>query len=488
MSDTITFLLNGQKHTAVAATPTVTLLDHLREACSLKGTKEGCAEGDCGACTVAVGEAIDGRMNYRAINACIAFLPALAGKSVVTVEGLEASDGTLHPCQRALADLHGTQCGFCTPGFVMSLYVSYREGCAGNTSVTNDLLAGNLCRCTGYGPIIAAAGHMRLLPRPDWDDERVGREAEMLSRMEDGPATLTTAQGVFHAPRTAADLAGLCVAHPDATILGGGTDAGLWVTKQLRELPVIIHTGSVAELRRITIAGDVLTIGAAATYADAWAPLARHHADLGELIRRIGSVQIRNAGTIGGNIANGSPIGDMAPALMALGARLNLCHGVKRRSLPLEDFFIAYGKQDRAPGEFIESIEVPIGQPREQLKCYKVAKRFDQDISAVCGCFNINVERGKVRSARIAFGGMAGTPKRARSVEASLIGKPWTQAGIADARAAFTDDFQPISDMRASARYRLLTAQNLLVRAMCEDTGPLAETRIVGRGAPWVTP
>jgi xanthine dehydrogenase small subunit len=481
MREHIAFLLNGAVERVADLSPTTTLLGYLRRVRCLTGTKEGCAEGDCGACTVVVGRLADGKVRYRPINACIVFVPMLEGASVTTVEHLQGPGGQLHPCQQAMVDLHGSQCGFCTPGFVMSLYALFAEGRKAERNALNDALAGNLCRCTGYGPILAAGEAMRSYPAPSWEAEQRIAEVEALRALQHGKTVALEHGGqIFYGPATLEELARLTEQYPDATIVAGATDAGLWVTKQHRQLQTIIHIGRVAELQRIVEEADRLSIGAGVTIAEAEGVLGRHFPDLGELICRFGARQVRCAATLGGNIANGSPVGDMAPALIALGARLALRKGAARRSVALEDFFIAYGKQDRTPGEIVESIEVPIGPEPKRLKCYKVSKRFDQDISAVCGCFDIALAGGRVASARIAFGGMAAIPKRARALEAALAGKPWTAASIEAAQPAFAQDFTPISDMRGSAGYRLRIAQNLLWRYFHETSGEVA-TRLVGR-------
>ena len=446
----ITFLLNGDPVIANDISATTTLLDWLREGRGLKGTKEGCNEGDCGACTVMVTDS-DGA---RAVNACILFLPQLHGKAVRTVEGIAGPDGALHPVQQAMVDHHGSQCGFCTPGFVVSMACAHLNGRTDH----DDVLAGNLCRCTGYAPIVRAAEAAASEPVPDW-------MTEDLSKL----GALTAPDGVVALPATADELATWYAAHPDATLVGGATDVGLWVTKALRDLDEVAFLNGVTDLKFIDIGADDVKIGAVTSLTDVGTAMADLHPSFAEMIRRYGSTQVRNAATIGGNIANGSPIGDSPPALIALGATLHLRKGDTRRSLPLEDFFIEYGKQDRAKGEFVEAVSIP-RQP-DRLKCYKLSKRFDQDISAVCGCFNITVEDGTVTGARIAFGGMAGTPKRATAVEAAITGQPWTQETLDAAADAWAQDFTPMSDMRASAAYRLETARNMLTRYFLEDTG-----------------
>ena len=484
MRDFVTLQLNGETRNIRGVSPTRTLLEYLRETERLKGTKEGCAEGDCGSCTVVVGETVNGDVRYRAVNSCIQFFGMLEGKAVLTVEHLKAPDGRLHPIQQAMVDEHGSQCGFCTPGFITAMYAAYLSGDVMATTSAADLLAGNLCRCASYGPIAAAVAAAKGYPAPDWEDTRLEANKQWLLDHADGETVDFSADGQrFLSPGTLYALAECYAENPDAVLVSGATDVALWVTKAHRKLGTIIHLGRVTELQRIKRNGDTLSIGAGVTYTDALETIAELFPDFGEMTRRIGAVQVRNAGTIGGNIVTGSPIGDTPPALISLSATLVLRKGNNTRRLPIEDFFIDYGKQDRAPGEFLQAIEIPLPGPGERLACYKVSKRFDQDITAVCGCFDINVEGGKVLAARIAFGGMAAIPKRARAVEAALEGNPWTAETVETARAAFTDDFTPITDMRASAAYRLETARNLLCRYFAESKRPLSETRLVGRGA-----
>jgi xanthine dehydrogenase small subunit len=457
----IRFLLNGEP-VAVDAPATTTLLDWLRERRGLTGTKEGCNEGDCGACTVMVTDA-DGS---KALNACILFLPQLAGKAVRTVEGIAGPDGDLHPVQQAMVTHHGSQCGFCTPGFVVSMAVAHLNG----RLDFDDQLAGNLCRCTGYAPIVRAAEAAAHEPVPEW----MLADAEAVEAMGlDGVGAVSVGQNAPYLPTSADDLADWYIAHPEATLIAGATDVGLWVTKQLRDPTPVAFLGQCDDLRGIRSDGETIRIGAMTSLTELGAFMADPHPSFAEMIRRYGSVQVRNAATVGGNIANGSPIGDSPPALIALGARLHLRKGGARRDMPLEDFFLDYGKQDRHPGEFVEAISLPVQADR--LRCYKLSKRFDQDISAVCGCFHILVEDGVVTSARIAFGGMAGTPKRATRVEAALDGQPWTDATIRAAMDQIAEDYTPMSDMRASAAYRLEAAQNMLLRYFQEDQGVAAD-------------
>ncbi|WP_439136708.1 xanthine dehydrogenase small subunit [Roseicyclus sp.] len=470
---TIRFLLNGEP-VDVDAPPTATLLDWLREERRLTGTKEGCNEGDCGACTVMV---TNPEGTSRALNACILFMPQLAGHAVRTIEGIAGPDGALHPVQQAMVDHHGSQCGFCTPGFVVSMAVAHLNGRHDH----DDQLAGNLCRCTGYAPIIRAAEAATTAPIPDWmrvDAATLAASPLCVSQISPGgrhsSATGPSDNGGRDrqpptCPTSADELAAWYLDNPDATLIAGATDVGLWVTKGLRDLAPVAFLNQCADLRGIVADDETISIGAMTTIAELGAFIADRHPAFAELIRRYGSVQVRNAATIGGNIANGSPIGDSPPALIALGATLHLRRGDIRRSLPLEDFFLAYGKQDRAAGEFVEAVTIPV-QP-DHLRCYKLSKRFDQDISAVCGAFNITLEGGIVTAARIAFGGMAGTPKRAHAAEAALIGQPWADTSITAAQDALAADFTPLSDMRASADYRLRSAKAMLMRCLRESRG-----------------
>jgi xanthine dehydrogenase small subunit len=525
MRDHLTFSLNGETQSVSGIAPATTLLNWLRREKRLVGTKQGCGEGDCGACTVVVGDLHNGRVRYRAVNACILFMAHLEGQIVLTVEHLRGDDGALHPVQQAMVEAHGSQCGFCTPGFVMSLYAAYLSEPKPSRARLNEILAGNLCRCTGYGPILAAGEAMCDLPVPAFDRERRALDAKTLAAMTHAE-TIELSDGTSRAfmPATVDALADVYAALPDATIVSGATDVGLWVTKQHRELPVLIMTNRVRDdvfttVRcspglafdpRASYSPDVIPAFIAATHVvpssgvngtgdkpgddkgGVWIGAGVTHTEavgaielppLTELWRRFAGAQVRNTGTVGGNIANGSPIGDLAPAFIALGATVVLRGGGDVRTVPLEDYFLAYGKQDRRPGEFILGVMLTPLLRADDFAIYKISKRFDDDISAVCGAFNIVIEGGRVVSARVAFGGMAATPKRALAVETALTGKPWTQATVGAARDAFEQDFRPISDMRASAAYRLTVAQNLLVRYFIERTEPQTATRLVGANA-----
>ena len=483
MRNAVRFLRKGEKVELADVGPTDTLLDYLRLTERACGTKEGCAEGDCGACTVVLGTARDGRLHYRPVNSCILLMGQVDGAEVVAVDDLSADDANrLHPVQEAMVRHHASQCGFCTPGFVMSLFGLYHSGRPATRDVARDWLAGNLCRCTGYRPILDAALEACAGRADDAHSARASDTLAALAGLADGDDVFIGDDRRFLAvPASVESLADLYRRHPDAVLVAGATDVGLWITKQLRDLPKIICLHR-AGLDAIETTAEGIVIGAAATYERAEQAIAGIDPDLGLLLRRLGSRQVRAAGTVGGNIANGSPIGDMPPALIALEATVELRHGDTLRTLPLEDFFIAYGKQDRAPGEFVARIRIPRLKPAEVFRCYKIARRFDQDISALMGAFRFTVAAGRIDAARIAFGGMAGTPKRAVETERALQG-----ARLADrddwqeALAALARDYQPIDDHRASAAYRAAAARAVLEKALRETAGGTSvETRVVG--------
>lgn len=482
MNDSIRFILNGEDVALKDIKPTETLLDFLRLKRRLTGTKEGCAEGDCGACTVLVGRLIDGKLHYESVNACIRFIGSLNATHVVTVEHLAAKDGTLHPVQQAMVDCHGSQCGFCTPGFVMSMYGLWLSNSNPDRAEIEKALQGNLCRCTGYEPIVKAAEQVaRTRPSALFDPlERTRSDivARLWAMQGSGTISITSGEDRLLVPGSLEALARILADEPKATIVAGSTDVGLWVTKQMRALNPVVFINHLQELQTITSGEGGITIGAGATYTRAFETIASKVPTLGRLITRIGGEQVRNMGTIGGNIANGSPIGDSPPPLIALGATVKLRSTEGTRMLRLEDYFIDYGKQDRRPGEFVESLFVPYPAEDTHFAVYKITKRRDEDITAVLGAFYLTLdEQGDVNDVRIAFGGMAGTPKRARAVENELIGRPWNEETIEAVRDAFDTDFQPLSDWRATAEYRQLTAKNLLTRFYLETTGAPAELR-----------
>ena len=473
------FHLNGRRHVVRDVPPNVTALDYIREHLRLTGTKESCAEGDCGACTVVLATGPGDGRTFRAVNSCLLTLPHLNGADVLTVEGLAGGDD-LDPVQAALADGDGTQCGYCTPGFVMALYALRRGAEEIDPGTVHEALAGNLCRCTGYRPIVDAA--MKACGRKV-GGQKVCGETGPGGYREHAPAQVTeryeAGDQAFRSPASLAEMARALADNPDAYILAGGTDLGLLAAKERWKLPLVIHTGRVAELLEIRDEPDCLEFGAAVTYTDVLPLIEREYPSFGTLIKRIGSRQIRNMGTIGGNIGNASPIGDTLPCLIALDAKLILYSRDGPRRMPIEAFFLDYRKTDLRPGEFIRSVRIPKPKDGETFRTYKVSKRYDQDISSVIGAYRLAVADGSVRDARIAYGGMAATPKRARACEAAVTGSAWREDALMQAAQAVDEDFSPLSDHRASAAYRSMVAKNLFAR-LWRDISAVDETLEVG--------
>jgi xanthine dehydrogenase small subunit len=475
----LAFRFRGETIALDRFSPRATLLDWLREEAGAKGTKEGCAEGDCGACTVVLSRLRDGAFAYEPVNACILLLGQVDGAEVLTIEDLADGDA-LHPLQQAMVDFHGSQCGFCTPGIVMSLFALYHERAPATYRSVCEALAGNLCRCTGYRPIIdAALATCDGAPADRFEAQAAERRAA-LEALADGRDLFVGDEGAFFAaPASEAALADLYARHPRTMLVGGATDVGLWITKQLRNPQQIIWLGRVAGLDAIETSAEGLRLGAGATLARATPHLNALHPDLGALMARFGSRQVREAGTVGGNIANGSPIGDLAPALIALGGRVELRKGEASRVLALEDFFLGYGKQDRTSGEYVRALLAPSLRAGQAYRAFKVSKRFDEDIAAVMGAFRFTLDGRRVGEARIAYGGMAATPKRAAGAERALLGASLDDRSSWNAAiAALASDFTPLTDMRASAAYRAHVAANLLMKALIEVAGAEAPTRI----------
>jgi len=478
---TVRFLLGWDAIEVSVQDTHQTVLQYLRNTARLCGTKEGCAEGDCGACSVMIGEWVDGVVSYRTLNSCILFLTGLDGKQVLTIEHVSVEG--LHPVQAAMVEFHGSQCGFCTPGIVMSLVAHHLNQGGLERVDIDDSLAGNLCRCTGYGPIISAAKSAMGKSINSELENCFSRARQQLESWadEDSPLLIVTTDDTYFSPKTQAQLSRFLGVHPGSTIVAGATDVGLWITKHGRRLSSIVSLGAVRDFTGIVETDTHIEIGANVTYAQAEQVFSGLSTSLGGLVRRIGGRQIRNSGTVCGNIANGSPVGDLPPVFMALGSLLTLNSSQGQRSLPIEEYFIAYGEQDRRSGEYVASVKIQ--KPVGTFRCYKVSKRFDQDISSVLGAFQIEIHAGKVVSARIAFGGMAGIPQRARGCEVALTGAEWNARTIDRAKSALDRDFQPLTDARATQAYRQLVARNLLERFYLEQQSPDLVTQLSDRSA-----
>ncbi|MFP2768638.1 xanthine dehydrogenase small subunit [Oceanisphaera sp. KMM 10153] len=476
----IKFLLNQEMREEQDLSPNMTVLNYLRTRVGKTGTKEGCASGDCGACTVVLGEREGDHIRYQTVNSCLTFVSTLHGKQLLTVEDLKSKDGSLHPVQQAMVDFHGSQCGFCTPGFIMSMFALSKNKPSADKHDILEALAGNLCRCTGYRPIVDAA--RAIAEQPRLADEFSRYEADILARLDqiqtDTLVTLNGNGNVCFSPTSSDELAALLTQHPDARLLAGGTDLALEVTQFYRELPKMIYVGNVADMKQLKEDDQQLVIGAARSLSDSYEALSRVFPDFGELLHRFASLQIRNQGTLGGNIGNASPIGDAPPVLMALNARLVLRKGDQVRELPIEEYFLSYKVTAQEEGEFIEKVIVPKPAANQHFKVYKLSKRLDDDISAVCGAFNLTIEDGIVTDARIGFGGMAAVPKRAAACEQALNGQPWNHATVKAAMKALNGDFEPLSDFRASKEYRSKTATNLLYKFFIEQQSLKLETRV----------
>lgn len=462
----IEFLLNDEPVRLTDFPADRTLLDYLRETRRRTGTKEGCASGDCGACTVVLARPENGGLVYETVNSCITYLGAVHGRQVITVEDLADGDA-LHPVQQAMVEHHGSQCGFCTPGFVMSMFALYKRGTPANRGSVHTALAGNLCRCTGYRPIVDAALAACAAPAPDRFSRRQTDTVERLAAIAPS-ADAEQPGGGFHAPADLDTVADLLARYPDARPFCGATDLALESTQQLKVLPRLVYLGNVAELNRVEASAEQLVIGAAARYTRVHDLLVGEYPDLEEILDRLGSVPIRNQGSIGGNLANASPIGDMPPVLIALGAAVNLRRGDATRRVTVEAFFTGYRQTLLEPGEFIESIEIPRARPDTRLIACKNSKRFDDDTSTALGAFAFTFAGGIIARISVAFGGMAATPKRAVNVETAMTGKSPAEAAAAG-RAAIGRDFAPIDDVRAGARYRLAVAGAMIERACLES-------------------
>lgn len=466
--------------------PNLTVLQYLREIQFKSGTKEGCASGDCGACTVVLAELDtdnEGQLHYKSINSCITFVGNLHGKQLITVEDLK--DGAkLHHAQQTIVDNHGTQCGFCTPGFVMSSFALHKHNQKPTRDEVLEALAGNLCRCTGYRSIIEAAITSSEHAEEDSFAQHYQQTVAALTELQQLPTPSLSGNGHnYVAPKNIDELATELTNEPKSTLVAGGTDLALSVTQNLATINKLVYVGNVEELTSIEETDTEIVIGSALPYSQFIDTLHHYYPDLGEMIERIGSKQVRNTGTLGGNVGNASPIGDMPPALIALGATMTLHLNGTERTILVEDYFVDYKKTVLKTSEFIKSIQIPKPIAGQTLKLYKISKRLDDDISAVLAAFFIEQDGQKVTNVRLAFGGMAAIPKRGPAAEAALLGKDLTKESVAQAKAALATDFQPMTDVRASDKYRMTVAQNLIEKCYLElqsaNSRQIIETRVV---------
>ena len=466
-SNIIEFIFNNKIFKITDPDPNETILNFVRLKLKKTGTKEGCAEGGCGACTIVLGELVKNNIKYKAINACIAFLPILNGKQLILVEDLISSDGKLHPVQNAMVKFHGSQCGFCTPGFVMSMFAMYKNNKSLNDEIINDSLSGNLCRCTGYRPIIDAAKSLNKTIDNDEFVKFKKKTIKLFKKIKIKNLEIKKENKKYFAPNTILELKKILKKNPDAKLLSGGTDLSLEVTKSRKELKKIISLNSIKELDFINNKKNEIEIGAGTSLIEFEKLIKKHYPDFTSILKRYGSVQIRNVGTIAGNIATASPIGDTLPLLLSLDAKIILDGAKKRELISLNKFFISYRKTRLKKGQFIYSVKIPIYK-KNIFKAYKISKRFDDDISSVCGSFNIEIDKNRIKKIKIAYGGMSEIPKRAKNTEKTLINSIFSEKIFVKAIKNLESDYRPIDDMRASKSYRMEIAKNLLLKCFLE--------------------
>jgi len=447
--------------------PNETLLNFIRTKLKKTGTKEGCAEGGCGACTVVLGELKNNNINYTTVNSCITFLPTLSGKQLILVEDLISKDNSLHPVQEAMVKYHGSQCGFCTPGFVMSLFSMFKNYTKLKKDVIKDSISGNLCRCTGYQPIIKAAKSLSAKNKIDHFYKNKKKTISQLKKIKNQSIAIYNRGKRYFAPRYISEFKKILKKNTDSYLLSGGTDLSLLVTKDRKDINSIIYMNSIKELNYIKNNKEFIEVGATTPLIEFEIYIKKYYPDFNKILRRYGSTQIRNVATIAGNIATASPIGDNLPLLLALDSKVVLQGIKKNKILPINDFFISYRKTKLKPGQFIHSIRIPIFD-NNIFKAYKISKRFDDDISSVCAAFNLTIEKKKIKNVRIAYGGMSAIPKRAIYCEKILLNSSITKETIEKAKSALEKDFIPIGDMRASRNYRNVVAKNLLEKCFLE--------------------
>ena len=466
ISDTVRFIFNNKIRELKNPDPNQTILNFIRSNLKKTGTKEGCAEGGCGACTIVLGELNNNDIIYKAVNACIAFVPTLEGKQLLVVEDLVNENGDLHPVQKTMVNNHGSQCGFCTPGFVMSLFSMYKNNSSYSIDLIKDSISGNLCRCTGYRPIIDSAKKLNLSSRRDHFFKNKKNIITLLKKIKKNNLELKRENKNYFAPKTLNELKKLIKKNPKSNLLSGGTDLSLKVTKERKDIKSIIYLQSVKELDFIIVKKNEINVGACTPIIKFEKYIKKYYPDFNTILKRYGSLQIRNVGTIAGNIATASPIGDTLPLLLSLDAKIVL-DGIKKKEISLNDFFIGYRKTKLKKGQFIYSIKIPIYK-KNIFKAYKISKRFDDDISSVCGSFNIELKKNIIKKVKIAYGGMSEIPKRAINTEKILNNSNFSELNFFKAIRNLEKDYKPIDDMRASKEYRMEVAKNLLMKCYLE--------------------
>tara|TARA_Y100000996_G_scaffold401938_1_gene373373 strand:+ start:404 stop:1840 length:1437 start_codon:yes stop_codon:yes gene_type:complete len=469
VSNTIQFLYADQIYKIKNPDPNKTILNYIRNDLKKTGTKEGCAEGGCGACTIVLGEIYKNKINYKSLNACISFLPTLNRKQLILIEDLVYKNKP-HPAQEAMVKFHGSQCGFCTPGFTMSLFSMYKNYKSINSEVVEEALSGNLCRCTGYRPIIDAAKSLDYKKDQDHFEKNQKKSIKLLKKIKDIDIEINYQDKKYFAPKTITNLKRILKTYPKAKMLSGGTDLSLEVTKFRKDLKTIVSLNSIDKLNFVKKGKNSLEIGATTSLFDFQNLIKKYFVDFYEVLKRYGSLQIRNVGTIAGNIATASPIGDTLPLLLSLDTKIIIQGINKIKIYSLSKFFISYRKTKLKKGEFIYSIRIPLNK-ENIFKAYKISKRFDDDISSVCGSFNFLIKKNKIMKVAIAYGGMSEIPKRALTIEKNLINSEFSENTFNRAVKFINKDFSPLDDMRASRDYRLTVAKNLLLKAFYEIKG-----------------
>jgi xanthine dehydrogenase small subunit len=467
VSNSIQFIYNNKICSVENPDPNKTVLEYIRNDLKKNGTKEGCAEGGCGACTVVLGELKDRKLIYKSINSCISFLPSIDGKHLILIENLISKKNELHPIQEAMVKFHGSQCGFCTPGFVMSLFSMYKNYSKFDKEIIEETLSGNLCRCTGYRPIVDAAKSLNNKKDDDHFKKDQKKIINLLKKINNNELKIFYKNKKYYSPKSLSNLKKIISKNPNINFLSGGTDLSLEVTKLRGEIKNIIYLNSVKELKFVNKKRNFIEVGAGVSLHDFQNIIKSYYLDFYNILKRYGSVQIRNVGTIAGNIATASPIGDTLPLLLSLDSVVKIQTNNLIKLIPLNKFFISYRKTKLKKGEFVYSVRIPINK-QNHFKAYKISKRFDDDISTVCASFNLLIKKDKILEAKIAYGGMSDIPKRATSIEKKLTNSVFNEKLFLNAQSLIEKDFSPINDMRASRNYRIDIAKNLLMKFFYE--------------------